>query len=34
MSASRKFYEFADPYEAEFAEHGIDKLVIRPDARE
>ncbi len=30
----RKFYEFADPYEAEFAEHGIDKLVIRPDARE
>ena len=25
----RKFYEFADPYEAEFAEHGIDKLVIR-----
>ena len=30
----RKFYEFADPYEAEFAEHGIDKLVIRPDAKE
>lgn len=29
----RKFYEFADPYEAEFAEHGIDNLVIRPDAR-
>jgi len=30
----RKFHEFADPYEAEFAEHGIDKLVIRPDAKE
>jgi len=30
----RKFYEFADPYEAEFAEHGIDKLVIHPDAKE
>ena len=30
----RKFYEFANPYEAEFAEHGIDKLVIRPDAKE
>jgi hypothetical protein len=30
----RKFHEFADPYEAEFAEHGIDKLVLRPDAKE
>ena len=30
----RKFYEFADPYEAEFAEHGIDNLVIRPDENE
>lgn len=29
-----KFYEFADPYEAEFAENGIDKLMIRPDAKE
>jgi hypothetical protein len=28
-----KFYEFADPYEAEFAEHGIDNLVIRSDAK-
>ena len=29
-----KFYEFADPYEAEFADYGIDNLVIRPDAQE
>jgi hypothetical protein len=28
-----KFYEFADPYEAEFAEHGIDNLVIRSDEK-
>ena len=28
-----KFHEFADPYEVEFAEHGIDNLVIRPDAK-
>ena len=27
-----KFYEFADSYEAEFAEHGLDNLVIRSDA--
>ena len=29
-----KFYEFADSYDAEFAEHGLDNLVIRSDARE
>lgn len=29
-----KFYEIADAYEAEFAEHGLDNLVIRPVARE
>ena len=29
-----KFYEFAEPYEAEFAEHGIDNLVIRSTAHE
>jgi hypothetical protein len=29
-----KFREFADPYEAEFAEHGVDNLVIRPDENE
>jgi hypothetical protein len=28
-----KFYEFADPYEEEFAEHGLDNLVIRSDAK-
>ena len=30
----RKFYEFADPYEAEFAEHGLDNLVIRSVSKE
>jgi hypothetical protein len=29
-----RFYEFAEPYEAEFAEHGIDNLVLRSDAKE
>ncbi len=29
-----EFYEFADSYDAEFAEHGLDNLVIRSDARE
>lgn len=26
-----KFYEFADPYEAEFSENGLDNLVIRSE---
>jgi hypothetical protein len=29
-----KFYEFADSYEAEFAENGIDNLVLRSDSKE
>lgn len=29
-----KFYEFADAYEAEFAENGIDNLVIHPEGNE
>lgn len=29
-----KFYEFADPYEEEFAEHGLDNLVIRSVSKE
>ena len=29
-----RFWEFADRYEAEFAEHGIDNLVLRSDAKE
>lgn len=29
-----KFYEFAEPYEAEFSKNGIDNLVIRSTAHE
>jgi hypothetical protein len=29
-----KYHGFAKPYEAEFAENGLDNLVIRSDARE
>jgi hypothetical protein len=29
-----KFYEFADSYAAEFAENGIDNLVLRSDSKE
>ena len=29
-----RFYEFAEPYEAEFAKNGIDNLVLRSDAKE
>lgn len=28
-----KYHEFAKPYEAEFAEHGLDNLVIRSDSK-
>ncbi len=27
-----KYHEFAKPYETEFAEHGLENLVLRPDA--